>query len=45
MIGLWREIKDWNVKSSIILEVGSGVGVWKFMGGNVVKGVVELEES
>lgn len=32
------------MKNSIILEADRGVGIWKFMGGNVAVGVVELEE-
>ena len=32
------------MKSSITLEVDRSVGIWKFMGGNVAVGVVELEE-
>lgn len=27
------------------MEVDKGVGIWKIMGVNVAKGVVELEES
>ena len=42
---MWGEIKNWNVKSSIIWNADRDVGIWKFMGGNVVEGVVELEES
>lgn len=40
-----RKFKNGNVKSNIILKADRGVGIWKFMGGNVVEGVVELEES
>lgn len=39
-----KKIRNWNVKSSIILEADRGVGIWKFLGGNVAEGVVELEE-